>query len=236
MGGAVSGTLPPPAPRSAPALSPGPLGTPPAPPDRPHPVCALGPSSFRRLLRIPRSGLPLLLPPPPPPPPRSSPLLSSSSSSAAAVPSVPSFPTGPLQTAPHPGCSVFRWPSLLQQFMCHPCRPLWVRVRAEILGSRGATPLAPKSLWAPAPAGTARPLPSPCSPRFLGWGVLRAAVILQPGLWHLGFLTGACELRWDPLGWGSQAPLHCCALILQKGPSGPQVKAFFRAGPVCLHF
>lgn len=89
--------------------------------------------------------------------------LISSSSSAVGVPSVSRAPHWAPPDGPSPrAVPSSRWPSLLQQFTCCPCRPLWPRIRPEIPGSIGTTPLAPLALWAPTPrAGAAQPLPSP---------------------------------------------------------------------------
>lgn len=75
--------------------------------------------------------------------PSSSSTLFSSSSSAAAVPSVSRAPHWAPPDGPSPrAVPSFRWPSLLQQFTCCPCRPLWSWIQPEKLGSVGPTPLA----------------------------------------------------------------------------------------------
>lgn len=227
----MSGTLPPPAPRSAPAPSPGPLGTPPAPQTAPTqsvpsvPLLFAGCFASRALVfrfccRRPRP----LRPPPP--------LLLL----GCCRPLCPQLSHWASPDGPSPW--LFRLPLALP--------PPAVRV-ASLPTSLGpgpgrdpraqrGDPACAEVPLGPCPGWNCPTSPQPLQPPIPGVGSAQSRCDSAARAWHLGFLTGACELRWDPLGGGSRALLHCCALILQRGPSGPQVEAFFGAGPVCLHF
>lgn len=233
--------LPPPSPGPAlaPSLAPSARPQPLSPPPPRLPAQSL---SVRWQLHIPRSGPPSL---PPHPPPLSSPpplrLLPS--------PLCPELPTRPLQTALAPGCSVF--PLALPPVIYVLSLPTSRAPGTDgDLGVHRGDPACADASLVPCPRLEVPNLSPALVAAFARAGQLVYPGLLETGvlsrcdsaafgysLGHLGFLAVASGLLWPLLSWKSRAPTSLLyPFILQKCPSGSQVREFFSSEPVCPHF